>query len=224
MGEYRVKIIRNLLEDMLNPDKIKEWNRFYYPSIVFHGPNSCSLTKYDLEAAKEFNLRLCELLDKDEVLIPLLFEKEDKVVASWTLRAIDRIKKNLITVSGNTIYRFSEEKIAECWQSWDRLGMLEQMGEIKAGSSFIHLHQNSTGATQLGMQKYIQQASNLSNREKQCLYCVLKGKTAKETALLLSLSHRTVEYYLENVKGKLNCQNKRELFTMAQTLQRLELL
>jgi len=53
----------------------------------------------------------------------------------------------------------------------------------------------------------------LSKRELQCaLYCK-EGKTAKETAKLLNLSRRTVEYYLEKVKIKLDCNSKYQLIT-----------
>lgn len=51
----------------------------------------------------------------------------------------------------------------------------------------------------------------ISNREKQCLELYLTGNTAKETAKILQLSHRTVEEYINNLKNKLGCLNKREL-------------
>lgn len=51
----------------------------------------------------------------------------------------------------------------------------------------------------------------LSLREKQCLHYFLNGKTAKETAILLGLSHRTIEEYFNNIKKKLGCQYKRDL-------------
>lgn len=52
----------------------------------------------------------------------------------------------------------------------------------------------------------------VSKREKQCLEFYLSGNTAKETAEILNLSHRTVEEYLNNLKKKLGCRYKRELF------------
>lgn len=51
----------------------------------------------------------------------------------------------------------------------------------------------------------------ISNREKQCLEFYLAGNTAKETAEILQLSHRTIEDYFNKIKKKLNCINKREL-------------
>ena len=51
----------------------------------------------------------------------------------------------------------------------------------------------------------------LTERQLQCAEYLLQGKTAREMAELLGLSRRTVEYYLCNVKSKLECKNKAEL-------------
>ena len=41
---------------------------------------------------------------------------------------------------------------------------------------------------------------------------------------MLDLSPRTVESYFENIKKKLSCPNKGELFSKAELLKKLELL
>ena len=51
----------------------------------------------------------------------------------------------------------------------------------------------------------------LSNRERQCAYLLMKGMTAKEIAIYLQLSSRTIEIYLHNLKSRLHCKNKTEL-------------
>ncbi|TAK77985.1 MAG: LuxR family transcriptional regulator [Gammaproteobacteria bacterium] len=58
----------------------------------------------------------------------------------------------------------------------------------------------------------------LTPREIDCLDCLLMNKTAKETGLMLGISHRTVEDYLANAKHKLNCQNKAELVSKIKSL------
>lgn len=57
--------------------------------------------------------------------------------------------------------------------------------------------------------------SGLSTRELECLFLQLRGQTAKQIAELLNLSKRTVEYYLDNIKSKLGCQNKAEVLVYA---------
>lgn len=51
----------------------------------------------------------------------------------------------------------------------------------------------------------------LSKRESECAYFLLRGNTIKGIAQILTLSPRTVEHYLENVKIKLNVSNKASL-------------
>jgi DNA-binding CsgD family transcriptional regulator len=48
-----------------------------------------------------------------------------------------------------------------------------------------------------------------------CLYHLVLGMTTKEIAKELSLSHRTVEHYLENTRAKLNCSSRNELVNQA---------
>lgn len=76
----------------------------------------------------------------------------------------------------------------------------------------------------LGFAKQIEKASKLSLREKQCLKLLIEGKSAKETAKILGLSSRTVEFYFENIKNKTSSSHKQELFGFAKELEILDLL
>ncbi|MDP1836560.1 MAG: LuxR C-terminal-related transcriptional regulator [Chlamydiales bacterium] len=222
--EANIRLIRDLFEGMLDPAEIKRWDRFYEPMIRLHGPASGSCLEHDLASAKEFNLRLAEVFSKGKLEVLEMFANEDKVVICWRMHAIQKIGDKTVVIGGNSIYRLHQGKIVEVWQAWDRLGMLEQLGEIRVCSRLVDLQSNYDTLKKLGMEKYLQQAANLTLRERQCLQCLLKGKTAKETATLLKLSFRTVEYYLENIKGKLDCSNKRDLFATAQILHQLDLI
>jgi DNA-binding CsgD family transcriptional regulator len=51
----------------------------------------------------------------------------------------------------------------------------------------------------------------LTKREMDCLYCLSRGKTVKETAKHLVISPRTVEYYLNLAKEKTRTPNTSEL-------------
>ncbi len=46
---------------------------------------------------------------------------------------------------------------------------------------------------------------NLSSRELDCIRWLLKGKTVPEIAIILDISHRTVEKFILNLKTKLGC-------------------
>ena len=51
----------------------------------------------------------------------------------------------------------------------------------------------------------------VSPRERECLYYLMRGETAKEIARRLNLSPRTIEFYIENMKKKFSCSNRIEL-------------
>lgn len=55
----------------------------------------------------------------------------------------------------------------------------------------------------------------LTEKQENCIFLLIRGKTVKEIAKILGISPRTVESHLEAVKNKLNCQNKSEIIEKA---------
>jgi len=51
----------------------------------------------------------------------------------------------------------------------------------------------------------------LTKREAECVFWLIQCRTISETGLKMGLSPRTVEFYIRNLKLKLDCKNKREL-------------
>ncbi len=63
----------------------------------------------------------------------------DKVVIRWTVRATHQGELmgiaptgKQVTITGIDIFRLSLGKLAEMWQNWDQLGMLQQVGALPA--------------------------------------------------------------------------------------------
>ncbi len=74
-------------------------------------------------------------------------------------------------------------------------------------AGFINLNDIQAG---LDVQTY-----NLTIRQVDCLYYLVKGMTIKQIARELNLSPRTIEHYLDAVKIKLNCISRSELIEKA---------
>lgn len=55
----------------------------------------------------------------------------------------------------------------------------------------------------------------LSQREAECLFYMVRGKTVKKIAEILGISDRTVETYTERLKNKFNCHSKSDLIEVA---------
>jgi len=59
---------------------------------------------------------------------------------------------------------------------------------------------------------------HLTEREAECVFCMQNNHTIRSAAILLNLSARTVEFYLKNIKTKLNIRTKTELLDCLQQL------
>lgn len=55
----------------------------------------------------------------------------------------------------------------------------------------------------------------LPGRQSECLFFLLRGKTAKDIGKILGLSYRTVEGHIEQIKNKFQCSSKSELVEKA---------
>lgn len=56
---------------------------------------------------------------------------------------------------------------------------------------------------------------NLTAKEKEVLFYLSRGKSAKDIALILRRSFRTIEHRIERIKEKFGCKNSKELISMA---------
>lgn len=65
---------------------------------------------------------------------------------------------------------------------------------------------------------------DFTRRELDCVHGYLRGLSARQLADELKISKRTVEHYLENVKDKLCCRSRAELFERLQLLKSCQLL
>jgi DNA-binding CsgD family transcriptional regulator len=67
--------------------------------------------------------------------------------------------------------------------------------------------------TQKRSSHYLQ--TSLSVRQNECLFYLVKGYTAKQTAQKLGCSHRTIETHIDHIKNKLKCTTKGQLIELA---------
>lgn len=105
----------------------------------------------------------------------------------------------------------------------------KEIGEAKfrGGFSSVHsptLEQRKQFLKTIGVLDTEDVNFALSTREEECLSLLLLGHSAPQIAKLLSLSSRTVEHYIINIKHKLHCKNKAELIEKALELREFGLL
>ena len=88
-------------------------------------------------------------------------------------------------------------------------------GVMKQSHFLNELHANKN--VPLNVYRFASEYSSigLTERESQCLYYFLHGKSAKEIAQLLFISNKTVESHIEKVKTKIGVSKKAELYDFA---------
>ena len=90
---------------------------------------------------------------------------------------------------------------------------------IEIGALLSHYYVEGVKNKLLGQNNYMPSSKfsdvKLTSRQTEVLFYLLRGKTAKKIALLLNISYRTVEEYLEQLRLKFNASNKNELIEKA---------
>lgn len=66
--------------------------------------------------------------------------------------------------------------------------------------------------------------SNLTQRQSECLFFLLRGYSYKSIAKILNLSPRTIEIYVESIKNRLDCCSKSQLIEKAVELGYMNIL
>jgi steroid delta-isomerase-like uncharacterized protein len=115
-----------VLDELLAPDYIG-----YDPAQPepTHGP----------AGAKEFVQQYLSAFPDGRVTIDLQIAEGDYVTSRWTGRGTHKgdlmgiaPTNKQVTITGITISRIANGKIAEEWSNWDTLGMLQQIGAVPA--------------------------------------------------------------------------------------------
>lgn len=220
-----IALLYKFFETPFNEKSIDAYDNFLTEDVVLHGPTT-GQEEHGLRRLKEIDKELSKTCKDIKRNIDEIFAVDDKLIVYWSIYGTDcqEQKNKSVVVSGHGIYRFRKEKICEIWQSWDKINFLEQLSQNNISLSLACPAPTSNFLKNLGIDTYHKKASLLSCRERECLKLLLQGKTAKETAAVLSLTYRTIESYFEIIKNKLDCSNKKELFALAQILEKLALL
>lgn len=224
--QKNIQLVQKLLKGMLDPANISNYEQFFADNIQMHGPFDGYEGEISLAIGKEIDAWLAKNFRKDEMDIQEIFSHEDKVIVYWVLHCTTHLTDKQHIISGTSMYRISEGKICEIWQSWNTSSLTQVLAndpDFSSPQAFLE-GTKSDPITLFGFEEYRKQVESLSDREVACLQQLLLGKTAPEIAQSLHISPRTVESYFENLKDKLSCHSKRELFSRAQLFSRLKLI
>jgi steroid delta-isomerase-like uncharacterized protein len=108
------------------------------PDFVMHAPGLPPEMPPGPEGAKQYaTIVRAGFPDHFEITHEDIMAEGDKVVIRWTARGthtgefmgIPPTGKQIM-ITGMDIFRIAGGKLVELWQSWDQLGMLQQLGVV----------------------------------------------------------------------------------------------
>jgi steroid delta-isomerase-like uncharacterized protein len=140
--QQNMVLTKKLYEELFNKDNLKICDELIANHVKLIDPASPH-NKEGLKAFKEQQNLYIHAFPKNKVRIDEMFEADDKVVVRWTCQGTQKGEflgiapsNKAFKITGISIYRFANGKITEIWQNWDRLALLEQIGEIAQVPAF----------------------------------------------------------------------------------------
>jgi steroid delta-isomerase-like uncharacterized protein len=138
MSEENKALIRREIEEVFSAQgDLDVADEIFAPEYVSHDPISPEEVRGGPEGAKEFAMMYRNAFPDVQLSIEDQIAEGDKVVTRWIgsgthLGELMGIAPtgNQVRVAGMTISRIEEGKIAEEWEIYDALGMMQQLGAI----------------------------------------------------------------------------------------------
>jgi steroid delta-isomerase-like uncharacterized protein len=136
-NQQNVNVVRKLYEDVFNKNNLNLLEEIFSPNVIMHD-SAIPNRKSGIQSVKQTEQNYQRAFPDKKTKIEDIFGTDEQVTVRWTctgthkgeLQGISPTNKNF-EIMGISIYRLSNGKITEAWQSWDRLGLLEQIGEIE---------------------------------------------------------------------------------------------
>ena len=135
-AQQNILLVRKLFEEAYNRYNLAILDQIMANNVKLHDPASPKHNE-GLEAIKELETTYTKAFPNKKIKIDDIRAIENIVIVRWTcvgihtgaLQGIEPANK-AFTINGISIYQITNGKITEIWQNWDRLGLLEQIGEI----------------------------------------------------------------------------------------------
>lgn len=141
-SQDNINLVKKYIEEVHNKGNLSAMDQFLSSSFTVYD-QALPHQKENLSQYKETEALYKKAFPNKNVKIDDIFSTEDKVTARWTVQGtqkgtfkdVSATNKN-VKISGISTYQIKNGKISEIHQVWDRLGLLEQLGEIQPAAAF----------------------------------------------------------------------------------------
>ena len=136
MSEQNKAIVRRLFEELWNKDNLSLADQLFSPNYAHHDPSTPDFGRGPESERKRATLYRTAFPDLQLTIEDVIAEGET-VMARWScrgthkgdLRGIAPTGKQF-TISGVSIARLANGKLAEGWVNWDAQGLMQQLGIV----------------------------------------------------------------------------------------------
>ena len=132
------QFIRRWFEEVWNKGRMDAIEEMCLPNAIGHGQAQHKVD-VGLQEFKQFARSLRSAFPDIRVTIHETLAQGDKVLARWTAVMVHRgaflgiaPTGRTVEVTGMSLQRIANGKIAEAWDNWDQLGLMVQIGGVPA--------------------------------------------------------------------------------------------
>jgi steroid delta-isomerase-like uncharacterized protein len=136
MSEHNKAVVRRLIEEVWNKGNLSSLDEFFTPNYQNHDPSSPDFGRGPESERKGATLYRNAFPDL-RLTIEDIIAEGDTVMVRWSSRGTHKGELNgiaptgkQINISGITVARLSNGKLAESHVNWDALGMMQQLGVV----------------------------------------------------------------------------------------------
>lgn len=137
MSEANKAVVRRTVDEAVNQGKLGVVDELVTTSYVYHGPGGQELR--GPEGLRQLITMYRTAFPDLHMNVEGMIAEGDNVVLRWTVHATHKgdlqgiaPTGKKVTVTGIAVSRFEAGKIAEEWESFDQLSMMEQIGAVPA--------------------------------------------------------------------------------------------
>jgi steroid delta-isomerase-like uncharacterized protein len=136
MSEHNKAIVRRLFAELWNTGNLSVADEIFTPNYTHHDPSTPDFGRGPESEKKRATLYRTAFPDIHLTIEDVIAEGET-VMTRWSCRGTHKGELNgfaptgkQITVSGVTVARISNGKIAEGYVNWDAQGLMRQLSEV----------------------------------------------------------------------------------------------
>src|SRR5713226_7625837 len=136
MSEQNKAIVRRLFEELWNQGNLSLADQLFTPNYTHHDSSSPDFGHGPESERKRATLYRTAFPDLHLTIEDIIAEG-DTVMTRWTCRGTHKGDLNgiaptgkQVTISGMTVARLANGKLAEGYVNWDALGLMQQLGVV----------------------------------------------------------------------------------------------